>query len=67
VADGRHWTSDTITGMLIGHAFGRVIARRAKARLAEDADQASAPNVSMPILGFDDVTGSVVVGWRRTF
>ena len=67
VADGRHWTSDTITGILIGHAFGRVIARRAKARLT-DVDQASAtPNVSMPILGFDETTGSVVVGWRRTF
>jgi hypothetical protein len=45
-----------------------VIARRAKARLADDPAQASRmPNVSMPILGFDDVTGSVVVGWRRTF
>lgn len=31
-ADQRHWLSDTITGMLVGHAFGRVIGRRARAR-----------------------------------
>ena len=68
VADGRHWTSDTITGLLIGHAFGRVIARRAKARAADGPGHAATtPNGGMPILGFDDVTGRIVVGWRRTF
>ena len=67
VADGRHWTSDTITGMLIGHAFGRVIARRAKARAANDPRQAAAPNADGPLVGFDDGSGSLVVGWRAAF
>jgi hypothetical protein len=68
VPDGRHWFSDTVTGMLVGHAFGRVIARRAKARAANDPRQALAPpNADGPIMGFDDVGGRLVVGWRAVF
>lgn len=67
VADGRHWTSDTVTGMLIGHAFGRVIARRARARAGESGSQTSAPNVGTPIMGVDDATGRLVLGWRGVF
>jgi len=69
IADGRHWLSDTITGMLIGHAFGRVIAHRARAR-AEGA-----PRTSMGPMGGDWVLSSgrssgartFVIGWQRVF
>ena len=69
VADQRHWFSDTVTGMLIGHAFGRVIARRARARAA------GAPGQAMGPLGGDLHMGSAsssgdptfVIGWRRAF
>src|SRR5688572_16869148 len=43
VADERHWLSDTFTGMLVGHAFGRIIARRARARASGGSDQALGP------------------------
>src|SRR5687768_4798350 len=69
IADQRHWLSDTITGMLIGHAFGRVIAHRARMR-AEGA-----PRTSMGPMGGDWLLSSgrssgertFVIGWRRVF
>jgi hypothetical protein len=64
VADQRHWLSDTITGMLVGHAFGRVIARRARARAELPRTESVAPNGSLQL----DLGGSsLVIGWRRTF
>ena len=69
VADRRHWLSDTVTGMMVGHAFGRVIAHRARARAA------GAPGHAMGPLGGDLHLGSArssgerlfVIGWRRAF
>jgi hypothetical protein len=64
VADQRHWLSDTITGMLVGHAFGRVIARRARARVETTRTESVAPNGGLRL----DIGGSsLVIGWRRSF
>ena len=69
MADRRHWWSDTITGMLIGHAFGRVIAHRARARASGGPDQALGPFGGDLLLSTDHSSGkrTVVIGWRRAF
>lgn len=68
-ADQRHWFSDTVTGVLIGHAFGRVIARRALARAAAPSGQTVAPDGGELLLQTDHSSGNptFVIGWRRTF
>jgi hypothetical protein len=68
-ADQRHWFSDTVTGVLIGHAFGRVIARRALARAAAPSGQTVAPDGSELLLQLSHSSGgpTFVIGWRRTF
>jgi hypothetical protein len=69
VADRRHWLSDTITGMLVGHAFGRVIAHRARARAAETPGSALAPGGRGFLIQTSHSSGGqvLVVGWRRAF
>jgi hypothetical protein len=69
VADGRHWLSDTFTGMLVGHAFGRVIARRARARANGAPAQALGPFGGDLLLSTGRSSGgqTVVLGWRRAF
>jgi hypothetical protein len=69
VADRRHWLSDTITGMLVGHAFGRVIAHRARGRSAAPGGATLAPDGGELLLQTSHSSGkrTVVIGWRRTF
>jgi PAP2 superfamily len=68
VADQRHWLSDTITGVLVGHAFGRVMARRARARADGPRSEAVAPNGGWHLdFGGSPGARTVVLGWRRTF
>jgi hypothetical protein len=69
VADQRHWLSDTITGMLVGHAFGRVIARRARARAQAPSAQAMGPFGGDLVLSSGHSSGepTMVIGWRRVF
>jgi hypothetical protein len=69
VADRRHWLSDTVTGMLVGHAFGRVIARRARARAAAPSGQPRAQDPGQTLLYSSHSSGNatLVVGWRMTF
>jgi hypothetical protein len=69
VADQRHWLSDTFTGMLVGHAFGRVIGRRARARANGAPAQAAGPFGGDLLLTTGRSSGeqTVVVGWRRAF
>jgi PAP2 superfamily protein len=69
VADQRHWLSDTMTGMLIGHAFGRVIAHRARARAAAAPGQALGPLGGDLHMGSASASGErlLVIGWRRAF
>ena len=69
VADQRHWLSDTFTGMLVGHAFGRVIGRRARARAngaAGHALGALGGDLSLSA-GRSSGEQTVVIGWRRAF
>ncbi len=69
VADQRHWLSDTIAGMLIGHAFGRVTARRARARAEGAPSTARGPLGGELLLSSGRSSGerTLVVGWRRAF
>ena len=69
VADQRHWLSDTITGMLVGHAFGRVIAHRARGRSAAPSGQTVAPDGGDLLLQIGHSSGKAtfVIGWHRTF
>jgi hypothetical protein len=69
VADQRHWLSDTFTGMLVGHAFGRVIGRRARARANGAPGHALGPFGGELLLSTGRSSGeqTVVVGWRRAF
>lgn len=69
VADRRHWLSDTITGMLVGHAFGRVVGRRARARASGSGDHALGPFGGDMLLSTGHSSGeqTVVIGWRRAF
>src|SRR5687767_10093588 len=69
IADQRHWLSDTFTGMLVGHAFGRIIARRARARASGGSDQALGPFGGDLLLSTGHSSGeqTVVIGWRRAF
>lgn len=69
IADQRHWLSDTFTGMLVGHAFGRVIGRRARARASATPGQALRPSSGDFLLSAGGSSGerTVVIGWRREF
>lgn len=69
IADQRHWLSDTFTGMLVGHAFGRVIGRRARARANGGPAQASGPFGGDLLLSTGGSSGgqTVVIGWHRAF
>ena len=70
VADQRHWLSDTMAGMLIGHAFGRVIAHRARARAAPPPEEMVAPEEGGGFyldMGRSSGKQTLVLGWRRTF
>ena len=69
IADQRHWLSDTFTGMLVGHAFGRVIGRRARARASGAPGQALGPFGGDLLLSAGRSSGerTVVLGWRREF
>lgn len=66
VADGRHWTSDTILGLAFGHAIGRSVAGRQKARLARERDETASTE---PEGGFyvDGDARGLILGWRHGF
>jgi PAP2 superfamily protein len=69
-ADQRHWLSDTVTGMLVGHAFGRVIGRRARARSpSENVGQTMAPAAKGLSFHASGSSGdrTLVIGWKSTF
>ena len=72
MADGHHWASDTVLGMTMGYAVGRIVAgryqrreekRRAEERRGELAAGASLLDGLMVTGG----GGALIVGWQRTF
>ena len=71
VADQRHWLSDTVTGMLVGHAFGRVIAHRARARaqMGARASDAGDDPLGRASIGFVGPSGerTLILGWSTRF
>jgi len=55
LADGAHWTSDTVLGGILGYAVGKEIARRSNARRAtriRTAEMFLAPELSGSVVGF---------------
>jgi len=63
--DRRHWTSDTVIGIIFGYAIGKEVAKRSLHRL--DADRLSAANRFMNGLGMSQAPGGFVIGWSATF
>lgn len=80
MADRRHWASDTVLGIIFGHAIGHNIGRRSRERAeargsrsarreGKDA-QADFVATNEPPQGFflsPSAQGGVQVGWRRAF
>jgi membrane-associated phospholipid phosphatase len=54
MADGWHWTSDTIAGAVMGFAIGKAISDRQSARAsARVRDQSLAAPIRIPIWSLD--------------
>ena len=68
VSDGRHWTSDTILGLAFGHAIGRSIAGRQKARAERrDAEESASAEPDDDGLYVGGDARGLLLGWRRSF
>ena len=67
VADGRHWSSDTVLGLAFGHAIGRSIASRQRARAERRARGESASVEPAGGVFVDGDRRGLVLGWRRSF
>jgi hypothetical protein len=71
MADERHWASDTMLGIIIGHAMGRTVARRQKERIDErDRRTERRPTVIDEIRAgaFAVPAGrGLAVGWGKRF
>ena len=66
MVDGRHWSSDTMLGLIVGHAIGRTVAARSLAR-AERKKSSAPPKVIVDGLYAERSGGGMLVGWRRAF
>ena len=65
--DQRHWSSDTVIGMAMGYAVGRIVAGRYQRRADERRGARSATSPLLDGLTLTGGPGGVVVGWQRTF
>lgn len=66
VDDGRHWTSDTIVGLAFGHAIGRSIASRQRARLEREHGESASAEPAGDFYIDGDARG-LILGWRHGF
>lgn len=69
IVDRRHWTSDTVIGIVFGYASGKLVAERSRRRY-DAAHPVATPNVTPgPGSGFYLSPGSngMTLGWSRTF
>lgn len=64
LVDRRHWTSDTVLGMVFGYAIGKEVAKRSSARMVKRAMEPSVSNASFYIT---PAAGGISAGWRTTF
>jgi hypothetical protein len=67
VVDGRHWSSDTVLGLAFGHAIGRSIASRQRARAERRGRGESASSEPEGGLFVDGDSRGLLLGWQRTF
>jgi membrane-associated phospholipid phosphatase len=65
MVDRRHWTSDTILGVVFGYAVGKEVGLRSLERHARDDDRQSARNNGGLFLGGGDA--GLVLGWSKAF
>ena len=65
MVDRRHWTSDTILGVLFGYAVGKEVGIRSLDRRQRDNDGQAAVDASGLFLGGNG--NGLVVGWKTTF
>jgi membrane-associated phospholipid phosphatase len=64
LVDRRHWTSDTVLGMVFGYAIGKEVAKRSSARADKRAMQRAA---SLSSFYITPAAGGLSAGWRSTF
>jgi membrane-associated phospholipid phosphatase len=67
MADERHWTSDTILGLIFGYAVGRSVALRSKGRVEERREQRSALSAPFRNLTAWQDGESLRLGWNAEF
>lgn len=67
LVDRRHWTSDTMLGMIFGYAIGKEVAHRSKDRIPRGT---GAVGAAASVLGNAYVTPTgkgLTLGWKTTF
>lgn len=67
MVDRRHWTSDTVLGVLFGYAVGNQVAIRSLERRDRDEPSGSASAAPRSSLFLGSSDGGLVVGWKATF
>jgi membrane-associated phospholipid phosphatase len=65
--DRRHWTSDTVLGVLFGYAVGKEVAIRSLDRREREGNGSSSNGSDGSALFFAPDANGLVVGWRMTF
>jgi membrane-associated phospholipid phosphatase len=64
--DRRHWTSDTVLGVLFGYAVGKEVALRSRERARDDAAHGGGTDDGGSMF-FAPTGDGLVVGWQRSF
>jgi hypothetical protein len=63
LVDRRHWTSDTVLGLVFGYAIGREVAKRSLSR----AEKGGAVSGGLSGAYLAPARGGISLGWSRTF
>ena len=66
LVDRRHWTSDTVLGVLFGYAVGKEIAQRSRERLHRDSGSGDDGNGGGELL-LGSTDAGMLIGWHLTF
>jgi hypothetical protein len=65
MVDRRHWTSDTVLGLLFGYAVGKEVGIRSLERRGRDVGGRTAVDGGGLYLGSGD--NGLAIGWKTTF